>query len=340
MSTAYYSPTTLLSQVDIEGNRPEIYLANTNRSAGKTTAFSKMLVNNFKKKGNKFILLYRYRDELSDVSDKFFKEIGSLFFPRDEMTEQRMAKGQFIKLLLNDEVCGYALALNTASKIKRYSHLFGDVSDIFFDEFQDENNRYCPDEINKFISLHTSVARGGGSQSRYVRCILAGNLVSILNPYYDALGVTEKLRGDTRFCRGTGWVCETSFNESAGEAQAESSFNKAFRNTTYAQNLTGNFYLNDNTAMIRKTPNANRYVCSLVCGDDMYAIRESNGMYYVGKKADPNYPVIISKESLGASWGLPKNDAFKLAMRSKFDDGLFRFEDMRAKNATVHTLSY
>lgn len=53
--------------------------------------------------------------------------------------------------------CGYAVALNCADKVKKYSHYLSDVSRILFDEFQSETNRhYCADEVTKFISIHVN----------------------------------------------------------------------------------------------------------------------------------------------------------------------------------------
>ena len=82
----YYDGTKLLSMLDINGKRPEIYMTTTNRTGGKTTYFGRLLVNRFKKTGAKFCLLYRFNYELDEVADKFFKDIGGLFFPDGEMS--------------------------------------------------------------------------------------------------------------------------------------------------------------------------------------------------------------------------------------------------------------
>ena len=49
----YYDGTKLLSLMDINGNKPELYLCTTNRSGGKTTYFGRKAVNNFLKNGKK-----------------------------------------------------------------------------------------------------------------------------------------------------------------------------------------------------------------------------------------------------------------------------------------------
>lgn len=76
----YYDGTKLLSLSDLNGEKPEIYISTTNRSGGKTTYFSRWAVNRFLKYGEKFALLYRFNYELDDIADKFFKDIGTLFF--------------------------------------------------------------------------------------------------------------------------------------------------------------------------------------------------------------------------------------------------------------------
>ena len=100
------------------------------------------------------------------------------------------------------------IALNNADSIKKYSHLFSDVKRMLFDEFQSETNHYCPDEIRKFLSVHTSVARGQGEQTRYVPVFMLSNPVSIINPYYVEMGSSERLSSDVRFLRGHGYVLE------------------------------------------------------------------------------------------------------------------------------------
>ena len=74
----YYDGTKLLSMLDINGNKPEIYIVTTNRTGGKTTWFGRWFTKGFKEKKEKFALIYRYNYELDNVADKFFKDIGKI----------------------------------------------------------------------------------------------------------------------------------------------------------------------------------------------------------------------------------------------------------------------
>lgn len=95
---SYYDGTKLLSLLDLNNKRPEIYMVTSNRTGGKTTYFGRLVVNKFLSKGEKFCLLYRYDYELSGVADKFFKDIKELFFPQYEMTSKPMMRGKFHEL--------------------------------------------------------------------------------------------------------------------------------------------------------------------------------------------------------------------------------------------------
>ena len=141
----YYDGTKLLSLKDIEGNTPEIFICTTNRTGGKTTYFNRLMVNRWLKYAKKFCLLYRYKYELDNVADKFFKDIKPLFFPEYNITVQNRANGIYQELFIQKEGsniienCGYAVALNSADQIKKHSHLLNDSDAILFDEFQPED---------------------------------------------------------------------------------------------------------------------------------------------------------------------------------------------------------
>ena len=269
----FYDGTKLLSLNDINGNKPEIYICTSNRSAGKTVYFSRYCVNRWIKYGEKFCLIYRYNYELDDVADKFFKDIQSLFFPTYTMTSKRRAKGIYHELFLNEKPCGYAITLNSSDALKKYSHLLSDVTRMLYDEFMSESNHYCDNEVKKFISVHTSIARGGGKQVRYVPVYMVANPVSIINPYYVELEISNRLKKDTKFLKGDGYVLEQGFVESASILQKESAFNRAFANNSYTAYSTENIYLDDNTAFIEKPVGKSRYLATIKYLNSEYAIR-------------------------------------------------------------------
>lgn len=343
--TQYYDGTKLLSTKDLDGNSPELFMVTTNRTGGKTTYFGRLMVNRFLKSGKKFGLIYRYNYELDDCAEKFFRDIGSLFFPGMVMTSKRRAAGIFHELFLDDISCGYAISLNSADQLKKYSHLFSTVEHLLFDEFQSESNHYCTDEIRKFLSVHKSIARGQGEQVRYVPVYMLANPVSIINPYYVELGISERLRDDTKILRGHGFVLEQGYVDSAAQAQKESGISKAFSKNSYVAYSTQAVYLNDNKAFIEKPAGQSRYLASLRYRGTDFGVREfaEAGVIYCDDRADSSFKnkITVTTEDHEINYVmLKRNDLFLSSLRYYFERGCFRFKDLRCKEAILKALSY
>ena len=330
---------------DLNGKTPEIYMCTTNRTGGKTTYFARLCVNKFMDKGEKFCLVYRYNYELDEVADKFYKDINTLFFKGPTMTSKRKASGIFHELFIDDESCGYAVSLNSADQLKKYSHLLSDTKRMFFDEFQSETNHYCNGEIKKLISVHTSIARGQGEQIRYVPIYMCANPVSIINPYYVELGISERLTDSTKFLRGDGFVLEQGYVESASEAQKESGFNRAFSKNSYVAYASECVYLNDNKAFIEKPKGNGRYLATLRYKGTDYGIREyaDSGIVYCDDRCDSTFKerLTVTTDDHEINYVmLKRNDFFLSNLRYYFERGCFRFKNLKCKEAVLKALSY
>lgn len=341
----YYDGTKLLSMQDLNGQKPEIFMTCGNRSSGKTTWFYRYAVKSFINKKKKFCLVYRWNYELSDCADKFFKDIQRLFFPKYEMTEKRRANNIFVELFLNEESCGYCITLNNADALKKFSHLLSDVDIMIFDEFQSENNHYCPNEINKLISIHTSIARGNGEQVRYVPLFMISNKVSLINPYFLSFDIADRIRDDTKFLRGDGFVLEQSYIESVAQLQIASGFNRAFKKEDYIAYSAQNVYLNDSTAFIDKPLGSSSYLCTVKNGSNEYAIRyyAKDGLYYMDKSTDNDYKVKLSFNAVSHEANyvmVGTTNAYTLMLRSAFERGIMRFRNQECKSAFFQMLKY
>lgn len=341
----FYDGTKLLSMKDINGREPDIYLSTGNRSIGKTTWFNRYFVKDFIKRHKKFCLVFRWNYELSDCSEKFFKDIQRLFFPNYEMEEKRRANNIFVELFLNQQSCGYCVSLNNADALKKFSHLLSDVDKMLFDEFQSENNHYCPNEINKLLSIHTSIARGNGEQVRRVPLYMCANKVSIINPYFLSLGISDRLKDDTNYLKGDGFVLEQTFIESVATAQLDSAFNRAFKNEDYVAYAAQNVYLNDNTAFIERPSGMSNYIATVRSNNTDYSIRYyiTEGIYYIDKNIDSDYKIKLSfnadshtKDYIMVGTTSP----YVIMLRGAFERGLVRFKNQECKSAFFDMLRY
>lgn len=341
----FYDGTKLLSMLDINGKKPELYISTTNRSAGKTTFFGRYFVNRFLLHNEKFMLLYRYSYEMDNCSEAFFKDIGSLFFKNHKMENKSVSKGMYHELFIDDKPCGYAVAINGADKVKKRSHVFNDVTRILFDEFQSETNAYCPDEVNKFLSIHKSVARGQNQQRRYVPVFMLSNLISLLNPYYIELGISERLTKATKYLKGNGFVLEQGFNESASNAEKTSGIYQAFSSNVYSKSNTEMFYLNDNSNFIEKISGSSKYIATLKYNNKLFSLKEysENSIIYCDTSVDETYPIKICIDTADHSLNyvmLQRNNLFIQQMRLLFERGCFRFKNLECKTCVYKLLSY
>lgn len=347
----YYDGTKLLSMKDIDGSTPEIFMVTSNRTAGKTTYFNKLVFNRFLKRNEKFMLIYRFKYELDDCAGKFFKDIQGLFFQGYEVFSKKMATGiyheLFCRTLNSDNVvsCGYAVSLNSADQLKKLSHFFSDTSCMLFDEFQSETNNYCPNEVEKFISIHKTVARGQGKMTRYVPVYMCANPVTILNPYYVEMNISQRLTDDVKFLRGHGFVLEQGYNEAADAAQKESGFNAAFARNRYIAYSTEGSYLSDSKAFIEQPTGKSKYLATIRYKGSNFAIRsfESHGIIYCDNRPDMSNPmkIAITTDDHNVNYVMLKNnEGFIMNMRWFFEQGCFRFKDLRCKEAILKMLSY
>lgn len=343
----YYDGQKLLSMKDLNGETPEIYICTANRTAGKTTWFNRKLVNDFKKKGWKFALIYRYKEDLEAVSEAFFKDIGRLFFQGDEFSQKERANGKYVELFLNDIPCGYAIPMSKPENIKKYSAVFSDVKQMLFDEFQLESGMYLKDEVGKLHSIHTSVARGNFEQVRYVPVYLVGNPVSIINPYYVQFGIAKRLKQDTKFLRGDGFVIEQGYNEGAFHAQMQSGFNRAYMSGGGSQEVAyaaQGIYLNDSQAFIDKPKGKSRYLVTLRYDGRDVAIRSypDLGIVYADLNADLSFPtkITVKSEDHDVNYVMLRMGApIIMTLRWYFEHGCFRFKDLLCKDAILTALS-
>lgn len=343
----YYNGQKLLDMLDINGQKPEIYICTTNRNAGKTTFFNRKMINDFKKKGMKFALIVRYMSDIADCVNSFWKDISYLFFPGDDLKQENRQNGKYAELFLNEVSCGYVIPIMKPEKIKKVSAEFSDVGQMLFDEFQLESGMYLKDEPGQLYSIHTSVARGRNEQVRYVPLYLVGNTISILNPYYIQYGIARRLKSDTKFLRGDGFVLEQGFNESASEAQLASGFSRAMQAGGMSKQVAyaaQGVYLNDNQAFIEKPQGRSRYIVTLHYEGHNIGIRlyPDAGIVYADNSADMTFPykVTVKSEDHNVNYVMLRtNSQLLFSLRWYFDRGCFRFKDLLCKDCILTALS-
>lgn len=344
----FYTPNELLSKKDINGCNPEIYISDGIRTTGKSTSYKRLVVNRFLKTCDsdhpkKFMKIVRNKNQMKDSSVGFFKNIKELFYPDLSYSEKPKASGLFYEYYINGLSAGYVVPLRAAKAIKEVSEVFVDVDSMIFDEFQPEDNFYLPGEVEKFQSIHMSVARGGGRHVRRVPVYMISNSVTLLNPYYQIFGIAERIRENTRFLRGDGWVFEFSDTISAIKAQQESAFNKAFSGTKYQSYARERVYLNDSTALIEKPKGVGKYMVTISVDGEKISVWNYGDIVFTRKTYDEYYPFTITtsvNDMSAHSYFVQTNSRIVSMLRTAFRSGIMRFDSLYSKNVMLKLLSY
>ena len=351
----YYTGEKILSAVDLDGKKPEIYIIDGNKSAGKTVYFTRYCMKRAKENGEIFGLYVRYSVEVMGAATSTFAETMRLFFPDYTIKEKPMLKGKFAKIYVQNLKTGdtfhigYTLAINAVDAVKRYSSVFAEIQRLLFDEFQPESGRYCTEEFEKFTACHIAISRGGGNASRYVPVFMLSNHVSLLNPYYYNLGISERLQSDTKILKGKGWVLEFVQNDTAANQLKESRFNTAVSGTKNFTFSTEKVFLYNDTKLIqKKIPSPARYLFTIVLEDKNLGVRlfrdeNGNRCYHVSEKIDTSClerfaPDMVSHDNTTILRGAAK--PFLENMRRYIDYGKVYFENEYCKKQIIDILHY
>lgn len=343
----YYSLNKILLKKDLNNEEPELLIICGNRTAGKTFAVKKYLLDEFLKTGKQFMILVRYIYELDGTLKSFMSDLISEYpekYKSIEYEEEGERRGLYRVIKINHEEAGFIVYLNSAEAIKKCSTRFYDVENMMLDEFQTNSHVYLDNEIEKFMNIHTSIARGHGKHIRFVKTFLVGNLYSIINPYFCALGIHKRLSKETKFLRGEGYVMELTFNANAAKDAELSSFNRAFKNTKYYTHLTSSEYLIDNRAFIEKVNLAGaHYECTLIYKNMFYGVWSLQDIIFCSRKYDPGFPrkYAVSREDHGGETiSLTRHSMVIQSWRRYFQEGYWRFEDEECKNVVMELVGY
>lgn len=340
----YYNPTKLLLEPDSDGDVPGVIGSCSNRSAGKTTAFQIASLILFKEYGLQVIYLYRYSYELNAVGSIFEDTLSSYPAFGDQVTAKPMAKGLFYQMFLDELPFGYAISLNNTDSMKKYSPLFSRTYFIIMEEFQTENGKYLPHEMTKLQSILTSVSRGGGKQSRFMRLVLLSNNVTLMNPYFIFFGIFRNYQVGTKFLHGKGYCFQFEFNQAASTAMKENGLLKAFQESDYLTSMSRDSYLIDASSFIKKPTGKSKYIFTLIYDSDYFGVWDyyEEGYLYVSQKYDPSYNTVVAFKASDHTQNtvmLNHYDYLWANIKNAYESGYLRFADMKSKNVILEILA-
>lgn len=245
----YYDISTILSYNKI------LNFIIGQRGGGKTFGAKKWAINDFLKKGNEFIWIRHFKQEIKQLKRNFWDDIiHSGLYPDVEFS----ISGD--KLYINNKLCGYLIALSTSNQLKSSS--YPKVNKIIFDEFIFEkgHNHYRGDEVNDFVNLLDTIIRDRDN----CRAVLIANNVQTTNPYFHYFNI----RGDQTkrfvFDHKKGICIEFYTGDVYAQERLKTRFGKLIDGTEYGDFSLYNKPLHDNNEFIQKRPNSSKFMYALL----------------------------------------------------------------------------
>lgn len=336
----YYNGRELLLHKDIDKKPQIMNIITSNRSAGKTSYF--LMFSYFLKKlyGKRTVMFFRYTYEVSNAHS-VYTDVVNQYAWGEKLKSVKIVNDLLYEMFIDDESIGYAMRLGNVDTLKKFSPLFADIEFCMMDEMQTESGKYLKKEVQKMQSLLWTIGRGGGIQKRDILTCLIGNPVSILNPYFIALGIHTRYSDNTHFLRGKGWVAEFNINK---EVVKQSNGSSDIFDTDYNDYATDGTFLINADSFIQKPEGKSKYLFTIIYDNILLGVREflNDGIIHISNKPDSTCNTILAFKASDHNQItiLLKRASYSFSfIREAFEMGNLRFSDMKTKNIIFEILA-
>lgn len=311
-----------------------------NRGAGKTYWAKDWAIRDFLKKGNQFIYLRRYKEELKNPKKNFFDDISPKF-PKHEFK----VKGD--QIFIDDKVAGCFMALSTA-KIQK-STPYPKVNKIIFDEFILDKGfyHYLQDEVVNFLELYETINRlrinfETMQEENPLKVFFLSNAITVSNPYflYFKMNIeTPNKRFYQIELEGVKDILvEFVAKKEFIDLKKQTRFGRLVSGTEYGNYaIDNNFYRDNKTFIEKKTGKAHHYF-SLKYYDRLYNVwlDPIEGKYFISKDKDPYTKTVFSLTQSDHSPNTfllkGRKDRFLADFIENYKLGNVYYEDINLKN--------
>lgn len=309
------------------------------RGVGKSYGFKKFVINDYLKRGNEFVYIRRYKDELTIACDSFFEQLTDNNEFEDHTLQVQVSKKKVTKFKCDGNVFGYAVPLTTASILK--SATFGRVKTIVFDEFLicDPVHHYLRNEVIQFLETIETIAR-----LRDVRIILLANASTEANPYFDFFNIKLDLKREFNTFKDGLITVQYIKNEQYRKAKRDTKFGRLIDGTEYGKYAIDNEFLLDDSSFIGPRSNNAVFYSTIVLRGHCYGVwlDRKAGEVFMCKAYDPSNPCIftftLADHKAGTIYAKARNSAWFIPVIEAFKQGKLTFEDQKIKHAFIDVI--
>lgn len=303
------------------------------RGIGKSYGAKKWVIRDFLKRGNQFVYIRRYKEEMKEATAEFFSDVCAEF-PDHEFSY----KGK--KFYIDGEVMGFSVVLTTSAIVK--SKPFPNVKTVIFDEFQIEKGslyRYLSNEVIAFLELLESIMR-----TRNVRVWMISNNMSTSNPYFLYWNINMPKDCEfKRFHDGDILVQNIKSSEKFLEMKEKSPIGRLVKGTKYGDYNLENKALNDSKSFIKKKSGNCVLYFVFVLKNRTFGVWLDDDCYmFISQDYDPNYPLKVAFNPDDHDEGTilqSKISPYIKNIIAHFNDAHLCFENQEIKNILMDFLA-
>lgn len=310
------------------------------RGCGKTFNAKVAMLKKFKKSGEQFIYLRRYKTELDMALGTFWSDLQANGYFEDDDLKVRKGK-DLTKFTCNGETCGYAVPLSTSNILK--STAFPKVKTIVFDEFildgASGTYRYLKNEVTMMLDIIETVGR-----LRDIQVVFLGNALSVTNPYFAYFDLDLPYNSEFRTFKDGLIVVNYIKNQAYRDAKKKSRFGRLIDNTEYGRYAIDNEMLRDNKHFIEKKPaDADFWGVLVVNGNNIGIWQARNGYLYLSSKYDPNtvhkFACDYNDHTEQTIFTNARENYYLRLCVAAYKQGILKFENQKIKGIIVPLLN-
>lgn len=306
------------------------------RGNGKTYGAKKIVIRNYLRRKEQFILLRRYGTEL-DTRHTFFADIAHEFPDYDFRVFGREAQCSPVKNREDKkrrwETMGYFVALSSQQKLKGTS--FHRVTTIVYDEFILEKGllRELPNEVQAFLNFYSTVDR---NQDK-TRVFLLANSISIESKYFRHWKIVPDELPEISL-HADGLVLAHFINpDEFGASVLQTKFGKLIAGTEFAEMAVHNKFKDAHKQLVEEKPGTAKYVYTLETREGTFSVWFDNpsGNVYAQQKRPGNEKLLtLVSENMNTNKKLmPLTSTTISSLRTAFRQGRLLFDSAHTRNA-------
>lgn len=329
------------------------------RGVGKTYGLRRQFVDDFSKRGERFVCVCRTKDSMATIARGYFSKICEVDKSIREKYEFNCnSSGAFIRPKSDSkkkppwEQIGYFVAMSQFGLAKETT--FERVRRIVLDEgvieLIDRYHNYLSNEWYILSSIVNSCARETGETRKHKPNVyILGNACDLINPYFAACGIEDVPPYGKTWYRDKTFLLD--YVEPDSERERDVTENtvagRMMRGTAQADVYVKNEFANADRKFIAEKPRSAKYSFTIVSTHSTWGVwlDKPSGRYYVTAKVPSDYATRATVCAMTARD--MRRDAVsgmrvRKYLRTFFDlygMGIIMFDSIRTREDFVHAFS-